>query len=400
MGNSMIPFEFILPTKVVFGPGEVSKAGKEALFFGKKALLVTYDEKFVKSVGFYDKVKKSCDAAGVELIEFFGVKSNPTAEHAAAGIKLAKEKKPDVIIGLGGGSAMDTAKYIAVGALYDGDNWDFWSGKQVIEKALPVITITTIPATSSEMNGTSVMNNETLRRKDGLVSVIMRPKVAILDPELTYTIPIQQTAFSAADMVSHLLEHYLGHDLNFAPYQDYFCQGGIRSVMECMDRLLVNPKDPDARAIMMWQAAFHWCGFYDSGYPLPNSIIHILGHSLSNFYDTPHGAAMSVTILGSMRYYLKERTKKYADFARGVYGVTEKDDMIAAEMGITALESWFKKIKVPTTLSEAGITDSQAVDKLAPDALKTAEAWGEGEKYGYNVDVMRKMFEYCAKGRA
>lgn len=399
MNNSMVPFEFILSTKVVFGPGEVSKIGREVAAFGKKAMLVTYNENFVKSVGFYDKVKKACGAAGIELIEFFGVKSNPTAEHAAIGVRLAKEKRPDVVIGLGGGSAMDTAKYIAVGALYDGDTWDFWAGRKVIEKALPIITVTTIPATSSELNCTSVMNNETLHRKDGLVSALMRPKVAILDPELTYTIPIQQTAYSAVDMVSHLLEHYLGHDLAFAPYQDYFCQGGIRSIMECMDRLLINPKDPDARAIMMWQAAFHWCGFYDSGYPLPNTIIHILGHSLSNFYDTPHGAAMGVTILGSMRYYLHERTKKYADFARGVYGVTEKDDMIAAEIGIAALESWFRKIKVPTTLAEAGVTDPQAINKLAPDALKTAEAWGEAEKYGYTVEVMRKMFECCARGK-
>jgi alcohol dehydrogenase YqhD (iron-dependent ADH family) len=397
MSNGMVPFEFVLPTKVVFGAGEVAKVGREALAFGKKAMLVTYDEKFVKSVGFYDKVKKSCEAAGVELIEFFGVKSNPTAEHAAEGIKLAKQKKPDVIIGLGGGSAMDTAKYIAVGTLYDGDTWDFWQGKKVIEKSLPIITVTTIPATSSEMNGTSVMNNETLRRKDGLVSVLMRPKVTVLDPELTYSIPIQQTAYSGADMVSHLLEHYLGHNLDFTPYQDYFCQGGIRSIMECMDRLLVNPKDPDARAIMLWQAAFHWCGFYDSGFGLPNSIIHILGHSLSNFYDTPHGAAMSVTILGSMRYYLKERTKKYADFARGVFGLTEKDDLIAATAGIAALEAWFKKIHVPTTLAEAGITAPDAVEKLAADALKTADAWGETEAYGYNMDVMRKMFTYCLR---
>jgi alcohol dehydrogenase YqhD (iron-dependent ADH family) len=396
----MVPFEFQLPTKIVFGVGEVSKVGKEVLAYGKKAMLVTYDEKFVKDVGFYQKVKKSCDAAGVELIDFFGVKSNPTAEHANEGIKIAKAQKPAVIIGLGGGSAMDTAKYIAVGALYDGDNWDHWCGKAPFEKALPIFTITTIPATSSELNGTSVMNNETLKRKDGAVSAVMRAKVAILDPELTYSIPIQQTAYSAADMVSHLLEHYLGHDLDFAPYQDYFCQGGIRSVMDCMDRLLKNPKDPDARAIMMWQASFHWSGFHDSGFPLPNSIIHILGHSLSNFYDTPHGAAMSVTILGSMRYYLKERTKKYAEFARGVYGINEKDDMIAAEMGIAALEAWFKKIKVPTTLAEAGITAPDAIDKMAPDAFETAKAWGEVEKYKYSVDVMRKMFEICKTGRA
>jgi alcohol dehydrogenase YqhD (iron-dependent ADH family) len=397
MSKGMQPFEFVLPTKVVFGAGEISKTGREARAFGKKAMVVTYGEQIIKPLGFYDKLRQSCVDAGVELIEFFGVKSNPTAEHANEGVRIAREQKPDVIIGLGGGSAMDSAKYIAVGALYNGDTWDFWAGRQKIEKALPVITVTTIPATSSEMNGTSVMNNETLQRKDGLVSVIMRPKVAILDPELTYSIPIKQTAYSAADMISHLLEHYLGHDLDFVPYQDYFCQGGIRSVMECMDRLLINPKDGDARAVMLWQAAFHWCGFYDSGYGLPNSIIHILGHSLSNFYDTPHGAAMSVTILGSMRYYLKERTKKYAQFARGVFGITEKDDLAAATAGIAALEAWFKKIGVPTTLAEAGITDTAAIDKMAPDALKTADAWGETEAYGYNIDVMRKMFE-CCKG--
>lgn len=391
----MEPFEFVLPTKIVFGAGEISKAGEEARAYGKKALLVTYDEAFVKSVGFYDKLKKSCDEAGVELLEFFGVKSNPTAEHAAIGIALAKKEKPDVIIALGGGSVMDTGKYIGVGALYDGDPWDFVTGKAAIEKSLPVITIVTIPATSSELNGTAVMTNETLQRKDGFVSTVMRPKTAILDPELTYTIPLKQTGYSAADIVSHLLEHYLGHQLEFAPYQDHFCQGGIRSIMECMDRILVNPSDPDARAVMMWQAAFAWCGFYDCGFGLPNSIIHILGHSLSNFYDTPHGAAMSVTILGSMRYYLDMRTKKYADFAREVFGVRDNDDRIAASAGIAALEAWFKKIGAPTTLAEAGITATDAIDKMAPDALKTAAAWGEAEAYGYNEQIMRDMFELC-----
>jgi alcohol dehydrogenase YqhD (iron-dependent ADH family) len=391
----MFPFEFVLPTKIVFGAGEVSKVGGEALAFGKKALLVTYDEDFVKSVGFYDKVKKSCDEAGVELIEFFGVKSNPTAEHAAAGIKIAKEQKPDVIIGLGGGSAMDTAKYIGIGALYDGDTWDFPLGKAEIKETIPVITVVTIPATSSELNGTAVITNETLGRKDGFANVIMRPKVSVLDPELTYSIPMRQTAYSAADIVSHLLEHYLGHNLDFAPYQDYFCQGGIRSIMDCMDRLFEDPFDADARGVMMWQASFAWCGFYDSGFGLPNSIIHILGHSLSNFYDTPHGAAMSVTILGSMRSYLKERTAKYAGFARGVFGITDKDDMIAATAGIAALEAWFKKIGTPTTLAEAGIVDADAIDKMAPDALATAGSWGEIEEYGYTEQVMRDMFELC-----
>ncbi|MEG1158681.1 MAG: iron-containing alcohol dehydrogenase, partial [Christensenellaceae bacterium] len=174
-----------------------------------------------------------------------------------------------------------------------------------------------------------------------------------------------------------------------------FCEGGIRSIMECMDRLLINSADKDARAVMMWQAAFAWNGFYDCGFGLPNSNIHILGHSLSNFYNTPHGAAMSITILATMRYYLKERTPKYAKFAREVFGVREKDDMIAAKAGIAAIEAWFEKIGAPTTLAQAGITDADAIDKMAPDALKTAEAWGELEEYHYTVEVMKEQFKLC-----
>ena len=192
--KDMYAFEFEMPTKIVFGEGEVARVGEQASAFGKKAMLVTYDEDFVKQVGFYDKVKKSCDAAGVELLEFFGVKSNPTAEHAAAGIKMAKEQKPDVLIALGGGSAMDEAKFIGVAAKYDGDPWDFPTGKAEIKDTIPVIVVVTIPATSSELNGTAVITNETLRRKDGFVSPVMKPRVCVLDPELTYTIPIRQTA--------------------------------------------------------------------------------------------------------------------------------------------------------------------------------------------------------------
>lgn len=391
----MYSFEFQIPTKIVFGAGEVVKVGAEAARFGKKAMLVTYDEDFVKSVGFYDKVADSCKEAGVEMLDFFGVKSNPTAEHAAIGVEIAKREKPDVLIALGGGSAMDTAKYIGVAAKYDGDAWDFPLGKATIKETIPVIVVVTIPATSSELNGTAVITNETLRRKDGFVSPVMKPVVAVLDPELTYTIPMRQTAYSAADIVSHLLEHYLGHDLEFAPYQDHFCEGGIRSIMECMDRLLVDPQDHDARAVMMWQASYAWCGFYDCGFGLPNSNIHILGHSLSNFYNTPHGAAMSVTILATMRYYLKERTAKYAKFAREVFGIREQDDMIAATAGIAALEAWFRKIGTPCTLAEAGITDPEAIDKMTPDAMQTAIAWGEVEKWGYSEQVIREQFELC-----
>ena len=388
----MYPFEFDMTTKAVFGEGAVSKVGELAAGFGKKALLITYDEKFVKDVGFYQKVEQSCKAAGVTLLSAFGVKSNPTVEHATGVIALAKKEKPDVLIALGGGSAIDEAKFVGLAAGYDGDPWDFATGKASIVKTLPLIAVVTIPATSSELNGTSVMSYEKIQRKDGFLSPVMRPKYAVLDPELTYTIPIRQTAYSAADIVSHLLEAYIGHGLDWAPFQEHYCQGGIRTIMECMDRLLADPKDKEARAQMMWTASYAWNGFYPCGLGPADATIHVLGHSLSNFYDTPHGAAMSVTIPATMRYFLTTKTKRLAGIAREVFAVRETDDLAAAKAGIAAIVAWFKKIGTPTTLAEAGIR-AEAIAKMAPDALKTAQAWGLGDLY--TLDICTRMFELC-----
>ncbi len=388
----MHPFEFDMTTKAIFGEGAVAKVGGLAAGFGKKALLVTYDEDFVKKMGFYQKVAESCKAAGVTLVSAFGVKSNPTVEHAAGVIALAKKEKPDAIISLGGGSATDEAKFVGIAAGYDGDPWDLASGKAPITSCLPIIAVVTIPATSSELNGTSVMSYEKIQRKDGFVSGLMRPRFAVLDPELTYTIPLKQTAYSAADIVSHLLESYIGHGLAWAPFQDHYCQGGIRTIMECMERLLADPKDKEARAQMMWTASYAWNGFYPCGLGGADATIHVLGHSLSNFYDTPHGAAMSVTIPATMRYFLTTKTGKLAEIAREVFGIRETDDLAAAKSGIAAFVAWFKKIGSPTTLAEAGIP-SDAIAKLAPDALKTAQAWGLGELY--TLDICTRMFELC-----
>jgi alcohol dehydrogenase YqhD (iron-dependent ADH family) len=154
----MYPFEFDMTTKAVFAEGAVAKVGGIAASFGGKALLITYDEDFVKKMGFFQKVEESCKAAGVQLISAFGVKSNPTVEHATRVIAVAKREKPDVIIALGGGSAIDEAKFVGIAAGYNGDPWDFATGKAPITSSLPVIAVVTIPATSSELNGTSVMS--------------------------------------------------------------------------------------------------------------------------------------------------------------------------------------------------------------------------------------------------
>ncbi len=371
----MFPFEYHIPTKIIFGEGTVNRLGETAASFGRKAMLVTYDEKFVKSIGLLDTAMKSLKESKIEVLPFFGVKSNPSVEHIRNAIKIVKKEKPDVLIALGGGSVIDSVKAIALGAYYDGDIWDLAVGQGEAEKALPIITVLTIPATSSEMNSTSVISNDEIKRKEGFVNPLMFPKISILDPELTFSIPILQTAISAADIVSHLMEGYINHNDPWAPMQDRFAQGMIKTVMDCMDRLLKNPKDLQARATMMWTSTFAWNGFSVCGIGSFDMPIHMVGHTFSAFYDVAHGSAMSVSIPAVMKFHLKDRIEKYSVFAREVFGITGEINEKTALAGIDALVGWFKKIGVPTTFKEAGMPTND-LESLADDILITADHWG------------------------
>ena len=255
-----------------------------------------------------------------------------------------------------------------------------------------LIAVVTIPATSSELNIIAVVTNDEINRKGGVVSPLLRPKVTILDPELTYTIPMKQTAYSAADIMSHLMECSLSHTLAWAPFQERYAYSSIRTIRDCMDRIFEGPGDKEARAQFMWTASFAWCGFYENGLGPCQMTIHTLGHSMSNLFDTPHGASMSVTMLAMLKYYLKERTKRYADFAREALEVVEEDDLKAATKGIETLDKWFKKIGTPTTLAEAGIPD-EAIEKLTADAHKSAVEFNQGDIY--TMDVIRDLFNLC-----
>ncbi len=387
----MNAFEYHLPTHVVFGEGEINRLGELAQSFGKKAMLITYDESFVRSVAFFAKAEESLEAKGIEYIPFFGVKSNPTVEHIRKGIDIAKKEKPDVLIALGGGSVIDSAKAMAMGVYYDGDVWDLATGDGEVSEALPIICVVTIPATSSEMNPTSVISNDALKRKEGFVNPLMFPKYAILDPELTYSIPEKQTAISAADIVSHLMEGYINHNDPWAPMQDRFAQGMIKTVIDCMDRLMKDPKDKQARATMMWTATFAWNGFYVCGLGAFDMPIHMVGHTFSAFYDVPHGSAMSVSIPGVMKFHLQERIEKYSVFAREVFGIKGKDSEKTARAGIKALEGWFKKIGVPITFAEAGMP-SDELDAMADDILVTGEHWGIET---YTKDMVLDLLKLC-----
>ena len=388
----MFPFEYHLPTKVIFGEGEINKLGEVSSTFGKKAMLVTYDEEFVKSVGFLDKASSALAEKDIEVVNFFGVKSNPTVEHIREAIKVAKTEKPDVLIALGGGSVMDSVKAIAMGAKSDADIWDIATGAAEATEALPIIAVVTVPATSSEMNLVSVISNEELKRKEGFGNPLMFPTVAILDPELTYSLPPFQTAISAADVISHLMEGYINHNDPWAPMQDRFAQGMIKTVIDCMDVLLKDPKHAQARSTLMWVSSFAWNGFYVCGLGPFTMPIHMVGHSFSAFYDVPHGSAMTVSIPAVMRYHLKERIEKYSVFAKEIFGIEGDISEATAQAGIDALVDWFKKIGAPTTFAEAKMPTNE-LDAMADDILVTAKNWGFPD--AYNKEMVLGILDLC-----
>jgi alcohol dehydrogenase YqhD (iron-dependent ADH family) len=387
----MFPFEYYIPTRIVFGEGTVSRMGELTASFGKKAMLVTYDEDFVKSIGLFDKAMRSLKDAKIKVLPFFGVKSNPTVAHIREGIKIAKSEKPDFLIALGGGSVIDTVKAMSIGVFYDGDVWDLAIGEGEAEKALPIVTVLTIPATSSEMNSTSVISNDEIKRKEGFVNPLMFPKISILDPELTYSIPLMQTVISATDIVSHLMEGYINHNDPWAPMQDRYAQGMIKTIFDCTDRLINDLRDVQARATMMWTSTFAWNGFYVCGLGSFDMPIHMVGHTFSAFYDVPHGSAMSISIPAIMKFHLKERIDKYSVFAREVFGIKGKISEKTAKAGVDALVKWFKRIGVPTTFKEAGMPTDE-LDAMADDILITADHWGIET---YNKEMVISILKLC-----
>jgi Uncharacterized oxidoreductases, Fe-dependent alcohol dehydrogenase family len=385
----MTSFEFCIPTKIIFGEGTVAKTGETVKEFGKKVLLLSYEESLLKKMGIFDKIMDSLKKAGVKVFSLYGVKSNPSISHARIGIELIKKEKIDSVLGIGGGSAIDEAKAISLGAKYKGDVWDFYSGKAQPESALPIIAVLTIPATSTETNCTSVMTNEETKRKDGYVNTLMYPKVAILDPEVTYGIPPDYSAYSSADAMSHLLESYLTHEDDFVPFHTRFAEGSIKTIMECTERILKNPKDAAARATIMWTTTWAWNGFSVAGignYAIP---MHMIEHSLSNFYDVPHGAGMSVCMIGWMKFESKRNgipKKRIVELAKNIFGIDKGNDNATALAGIKALSNWFDKIGAPTSFAKAKIPSNE-IEKLADDAVITAKSW-EMENYHSRQEII------------
>ena len=385
-------FVFHNPTKIIFGKETIPSIGPETASLGLKALLV-YGEGSIKKNNTYEQVTKSLKDAGVTFFEHGGVQSNPVLSHVHRGIALAKENQVDVIVAVGGGSVLDSAKAIAAGAMVEHDVWKFFLGKKSIRSALPLACVLTLAASGSEMNSGMVITNEETKQKFGFASKHLYPKVSILDPTATFTVPPAYTAYGAVDAIAHVLEYYFTSLEPYTPVQDRFMEGLVLSCIDSCNRVLKNLADYDARADLMWAATLALNGLTGSGLGKVGFPMHMIEHSLSAFYNVAHGAGLSVVIPGWMRYQSKLTPEKFAQFAERIFGITSGSKEKRAADGIQALLTWFVRIKTPTNLTALHIEEKD-IPMIADNALALAKIWGMKE---YTQGKIEEILKLCVK---
>ena len=374
----MLNFDLYMPARIVFGRGAQSRIGELLKPHAKKVLL-HYGGGSIKRSGLYDTVVKSLNDAGIAFVELGGVVPNPRLSLVHEGIELCRREKVDLILAVGGGSAIDSAKAIAMGVYYDGDVWEIYDTGKPIEKAIPVAVILTIPAAGSESSGDTVISNEETGRKYGYGSPKLRPLISIMNPELFFTLPKNQIANGVADMMSHIFERYFTNTTH-VDLTDALCEATLRTILSNAPRLMQDSQDYDAWAEIGFAGTVAHNGLLGMGRE-QDWACHAMEHELSAAYDVAHGAGLAVLTPAWMKYVYKNNLDMFVQFAVNVMGLSkgfrDKEDVILE--AIARLQNFYRVMGLPQTLTELGIDESRHEEM----AKKCTEIYfGEEHKVG------------------
>lgn len=350
----MLNFEFCASTKFVFGRDSQHKVGQLVREFGGSRALIVYGGGSVVRSGLLAQVIASLDAAGVGHLELGGVKPNPRSDLVYEGIRLCKENGVDFVLPVGGGSAIDTAKAIADGACYDGDFWDFYCGKAKVTRALPHGCVLTIPAAGSEGSTSAVITQQRGNLKRGLNTEFHRPRFAVMNPELTFTLPRYQLACGITDMMAHIMERYFTNTPDVA-LTDRLAEGLLCAIIEAAPVALADNTDYESHATLMWAGMLAHNNSVGVGRE-QDWASHQIGHEISAMYDTAHGASLAVVFPAWMQYVYRHDVKRFVQFATRVWQIDPagKTDEEIALAGIAATKAFFASIGMPQTLEQAG----------------------------------------------
>lgn len=364
----MHSFEFSLPTQILFGPGTEAKAGEKAKELGASRVMVVYGGQSAVKSGLIQRILDNLDACGLAHCTFGGIHPNPRLFQVREGIAQALNFGADLILAVGGGSVIDASKTIALGAADpNGDVWDFWLRKRPVRRILPVGAVLTISAAGSETSVSAVLTRDDTLEKRGLSSELFRPKFAIMDPELTYTLPPYQIACGVVDIMMHTLDRYFT-SLTGNLLTDEIAEGLLRTVIRCGRQALNNPQDYQAMSELMWAGSISHNGLTGLGAPM-DFATHQLGHELSAKFDCAHGASLSAMWGSWAAYCWKTNPGRFAQLGVKVWGLPLDGESMEelAQHAIVLTVDYFRSLKMPTCLSELGcpVQSDEELEELA-----------------------------------
>lgn len=381
--NSMDNFIFQNPTKLIFGKGMIARLAQEIP--ADKRILVTFGGGSVKQNGVYEQVREALK--GYEFIEFWGIESNPKIETLREAIRLGKENQVDFLLAVGGGSVIDGTKLIAAGLLYEGDAWDLvLKGKS--DKALPLATVLTLPATGSEMNSGAVISRTETAEKYPFYS--QYPLFSILDPTVTFTLPPYQVACGIADTFVHVMEQYMttpGQSL----LMDRWAEGILHTLTEIAPAILRKQDDYNLMAEFMLCATMGLNGFIAMGVR-QDWATHMIGHELTALHGLTHGATLAIVMPGLLRTLRQKKSAKLLQYGERIWGITQGTEQERVEMAIRKTEAFFKELGLPTRLGDAGIGE-ETISEIEKRFNERKAGYGEDEDV--TGTVARQILENC-----
>ena len=388
----MFDFKYYTPTKVLFGKNTEDKVAELIKEFGGKKVLIHYGGGSVIRSGLMQRVTDQLDKAGIPYVKLGGAVPNPHLSLVYEGIELCKKEGIDFLLAVGGGSAIDSAKAIGYGVMNDGDVWDFYDYKRTAKGCMPLGVILTLAATGSEMSDSSVITKEEGLVKRGYSSDFGRPKFAILNPELTMTLPDYQTACGCTDIMMHTMERYFTNGGNME-ITDSMAEALLRTVKENAKILVKDPKNYDARAEVMWAGSLSHNGLTGCGNDGGDWMTHKLEHELGGLYDVAHGAGLAAIWGSWARYVYKNCLPRFKRFAINVMGVPANgtDEEIALK-GIEAMEDFYREIKMPTNLRELGVDATEEDLKLMAHKCAVGVDGGKGSARFLKEEDMLEIY--------
>lgn len=358
------------PVKLHFGRGVAENLGDAISKYGRRVLLI-YGGGSIKKNGIYEQVTGQLSKAGLEVFEYAGIRPNPIIEDVDAAAALGREKQADVILAVGGGSVIDSAKIISITIPVQHSGWDFMKGKARPKTAVPMISVLTLAATGTEMNRFAVVQNNATKEKLGYGDALTYPKESFLDPEYTFSVSRDYTAYGITDLIAHCLEAYFGD--GEATLSDRFVYSIIREAMDHGPALLENLQDYRLRAIIMYAATSALNNLTMYGRRYGDWGVHSIGHTLSVLYDVPHGASLSIAYPAWMRLHLDKIPGRIAELGQNLFGTQ------TAEESISRMEDFFRSIGSPVRLKESGIDAGEKGGEIF-DTLKSNRAGGNHHK--------------------